>query len=66
MNFFVIAFAGMCYDLEKQEFIDGPNGQCCFPTRSLAEKYNEEILEGAGKVAKVIVRGKSLVTELYL
>lgn len=66
MNFFVIAFAGMCYDLEKQEFIDGPNGQCCFPTRSLAEKYNEDILEGAGKVAEVIIRGKSLVTELYL
>ena len=66
MNFFVIEFAGMCYDLEKQEFVDGPNGQCCFPTRSLAEKYNEEILEGAGKIATVVIRGKSLVTELTI
>ena len=66
MNFFVIEFAGMCYDLEKQEFVDGPNGQCCFPIRSLAEKYNEEVLEGAGKIATVVIRGKSMVTELTI
>ena len=66
MNFFVIEFAGMCYDLEKQEFVEGPNGQCLFPIRSLAEQYNEESLEGAGKIAPVRITGKSIVMELTI
>lgn len=66
MNFFVIEFAGMCYDLSRQEFIGIPSSQCCFPVKSLAEQYNEEYLEGAGKIAELRVTGKSMVTRLYL